>query len=198
MAVNEISPRNWYAAYTRSKFENKVCKILDKKRITYFYPKENRDSLQWYGSHHESIPLFHSYVFVYINEPEKQVVSRTDGVLNFVHWLCEPVVIPNQEIAVIRNVVDNYTGIHVEKTNIRLQNTDSEIYNGFPVSNGFLNLSNSFLNDHNPELVRFSLPSLGYILEAIPKKEEEKAVQAPVPVLKFFHSERLQSAFNSH
>lgn len=191
MAVNEISTRNWYAVYTRSKFESKVCKNLEKKKIIYFYPQYNRHFSSWSGLHQEPVPLIPSYIFVCVNENERRIVNRTDGVINFVYWLCEPVVIPNWEIEVIRKVVNEYSAICVEKTSIDLHTGNTEQDSLLPVSNGFL-------KDRPANAVRFRLPSLGYILEATTKKEDERPVQEPVPVLKFFHSERFHSAFNLH
>jgi transcription antitermination factor NusG len=47
-------------------------------------------------------PLFKSYVFVHINNGERAEVLRTDGVLNFVHYLGKPAVIKDEEINLIK------------------------------------------------------------------------------------------------
>ena len=43
-------------------------------------------------------PVFKSYVFVQITEPEKLLVLQTDGVLRFVHFLGKPAIIKDWEI----------------------------------------------------------------------------------------------------
>ncbi|MBX2932293.1 MAG: UpxY family transcription antiterminator [Chitinophagaceae bacterium] len=99
MLVNE---KKWYAIYTKPRWEKKVDTLLLKKGIDSWCPVQKIER-QW--SDRKKIieePLFKSYVFVHINESQRVEVLRTDGVLNFVHFLKKPAVISDDEILLIK------------------------------------------------------------------------------------------------
>lgn len=50
------------------------------------------------------IPLFNSYVFIKLEERERERVLRDPGVLNFVFWLGKPALVREAEIDAIRYI----------------------------------------------------------------------------------------------
>ncbi|HWB24579.1 MAG TPA: UpxY family transcription antiterminator [Chitinophagaceae bacterium] len=95
--------RNWFAAYTKPRWEKKVDGILTKKGIISWCPLQKVEK-KW--SDRKKIieePLFRSYVFVNIADDERLSVLQTDGVINFVHYLGKPAIIKNEEIELIRS-----------------------------------------------------------------------------------------------
>ncbi len=95
--------KQWYALYTKPRWEKKVDSILLRKGIESWCPLQKVER-QW--SDRKKIiedPLFKSYVFVHIAEEERLTVLQTDGVLNFVHYLNRPAIIRDDEIMLIKS-----------------------------------------------------------------------------------------------
>ncbi len=95
--------KQWYALYTKPRWEKKVDSILVRKGIESWCPLQKIER-QW--SDRKKIiedPLFKSYVFVHIAEEERLTVLQTDGVLNFVHYLNRPAIIRDDEIMLIKS-----------------------------------------------------------------------------------------------
>lgn len=98
-----MEENKWYAIYTKPRWEKKVDVLLLKKSINSWCPVQKIER-QW--SDRKKIieePIFKSYVFVNIKNKEKVDVLRTDGVLNFVHYLGKPAIISDNEIETIKN-----------------------------------------------------------------------------------------------
>ena len=94
--------KNWFAVYTKPRWEKKVNTKLLSKGIESWCPVQ-RVQRQW--SDRKKIiedPLFKSYVFVLISDEEKTKVLNTDGVIQFVYYLKKPAVIRNEEIQLIK------------------------------------------------------------------------------------------------
>lgn len=95
--------KNWYALYTKPRWEKKIDSVLVRKGVESWCPLQ-RVERQW--SDRKKIieePLFKSYVFVHIDDTEKTKVLMTDGVLNFVYYLGKPAIIRNEEVDLIKN-----------------------------------------------------------------------------------------------
>jgi transcription antitermination factor NusG len=97
-----LPEKKWYAIYTKPRWEKKIDSVLIRKGVESWCPLQKIER-QW--SDRKKIiedPLFKSYVFVHINNGERAEVLRTDGVLNFVHYLGKPAVIKDEEINLIK------------------------------------------------------------------------------------------------
>lgn len=94
--------KKWYALYTKPRWEKKVNTVLQNKGIESWCPLK-KTTKQW--SDRKKIveePLFNSYVFVRIDDTEKQKVLMTDGILNFVYHVGKPAIIRNEEIDLVK------------------------------------------------------------------------------------------------
>ena len=95
--------KNWFAIYTKPRWEKKVDGILLRKNVESWCPLQKIER-QW--SDRKKVieePLFKSYVFVNISGTQKNDVLQTEGVLNFVYYMGKPAIIRNQEISVIKS-----------------------------------------------------------------------------------------------
>jgi transcription antitermination factor NusG len=111
--------KNWYAVYTKPRWEKKICAQFERKGLVYYCPM-NKVRKKW-SDRYKVIeePLFKSYVFVWVSEEEKTRVRLTDGVVNFLYWNGKPAIIKDREIEVIRKFLNEYTD--VQATAVPLQ-----------------------------------------------------------------------------
>ena len=111
--------RQWYAVYTRSRFEKKVFSELQKKDIECYLPLQKRlkqwsDRKKWVEE-----PLFRSYVFVKIAESEYFEVLKIDGVIRYVTFERKAVPIRESQITILKQILS--TGIDLEVVEEHLQ-----------------------------------------------------------------------------
>lgn len=161
------SGKNWYAVYTRPKWEKKVAELLLKKKIDNYCPLYK--SIRQWSDRKKAImePLFTSYVFVHISEKDQLFAKQTDGVLNFVYWLGRPAVIKNEEIDVIRRFL-------AENDHVKLEQIDVNVNDRIKIANGPFKYWEGNVTEIRPKSVKVLLPSLGYALVAeIPKTRIE-------------------------
>ena len=106
--------KNWYAIYTKPRWEKKTYNLLLEKGVESYCPL-NKVKKKW--SDRVKLveePLFKSYVFVKLSEDEKTSVRYINGVVNFVYWLGKPAIIRNREIERIKQFLNEYTNVTVE------------------------------------------------------------------------------------
>ncbi|TMI74325.1 MAG: UpxY family transcription antiterminator [Bacteroidetes bacterium] len=161
------SGKNWYAVYTRPKWEKKVSELLSRKKIENYCPLYK--SVRQWSDRKKTImePLFTSYVFVNIEENGQLPVKQTDGILNFVYWLGKPAVIKNEEIDVIRQFLS-------ENDHVKLEQIEVNLNDRVKIINGPFQYWEGSVTEIRPKSVKVLLPSLGYALVAeIPKSRVE-------------------------
>ena len=106
--------KNWYAIYTKPRWEKKVYALLQEQGVAAYCPL-NKVRKKWsdrYKIVHE--PLFKSYVFVQVEENEMTKVRMVSGVVNFVYWNGKPAVIKEEEINTIKRFLNEYGHVEVE------------------------------------------------------------------------------------
>ena len=93
---------NWYVIYTKPQNEIKVASALEKMGITTFCPVQT-EIRQWSDRKKKvKIPLFKSYVFVQLEEIERNLVFSVPGAVRYLFWLGKPAVVKDTEIETIR------------------------------------------------------------------------------------------------
>jgi len=154
-----ITKKQWYALYTRPRWEKKVADLLEKKKVEVYCPL-NRVHRQWADRRKVVLePLFSSYVFVYISEREHLSIKETDGVVNFVYWLNKPAIIRNEEIDTIKKFLSEYDHVSLEKTEVNLNDK-------VRIINGPLMMWEGNVVEIRTNTVKITLPSLGQTLVA--------------------------------
>jgi transcription antitermination factor NusG len=150
---------NWYAVYTKPRWEKKVAELLTRKKIENYCPL-NRVRKQW--ADRKKIvyePLFTSYVFVRVTEQEQIQLRKTDGIINLVYWLGKPAIIKNEEIDIIKKFLSEHKHVSLEKTSVKVDDLVQVI------SGALMNYEGKVASVMT-KTVKVVLPSLGYMMLA--------------------------------
>ena len=93
---------NWYVVYTKPKWEKKVAEQLHKLGIECYCPLTIQVS-QWSDRKKKvEVPLFNSYVFVQLEESDRNLVFDSPGVVRYLFWLGKPAIVRDEEINTIK------------------------------------------------------------------------------------------------
>ena len=95
--------KKWYVVYTKARNEKKTALILEKSGIDVYCPivKEVR---QWSDRKKTvEVPLFSSYLFVYLAPKERELVYAAPGVVRYLFWLNRPAIVKDQEIETLKS-----------------------------------------------------------------------------------------------
>lgn len=93
----------WYAVYTRPKNEKKVTDQLVKLGIEVYCPLVTQVK-QWSDRKKKvETPLISSYVFVNIEEKDRDKVFEAFGVVRYLFWLGKPAIIRDEEIYLLKD-----------------------------------------------------------------------------------------------
>ena len=94
---------NWYVVYTKPKWEKKVAERLDAIGIISYCPLITKVS-QWSDRKKKvSVPLFNSYLFVQIDDKQRNQVFEVPGAIRYLFWLGKPAEVKDSEIETIKN-----------------------------------------------------------------------------------------------
>lgn len=98
---------NWYVVYTKPKWEKKVADQLGALGVVCYCPLITQVR-QWSDRKKKvTVPLFNSYVFVQLDEVDRNAVFRASGVVRYLFWLGKPAVVREEEIAIIKKSLDS-------------------------------------------------------------------------------------------
>ncbi len=128
MELTPGSGYQWYALYTKSRSEKKAYQELCRKEIQAFLPL--RKTIRQWSDRKKvvEVPLFNSYLFIYIKGKEQLPALQVDSIVRFVTFEGKAVPIPPQQIEAIKAYLDEgapeydesqlnlETGINVEIT----------------------------------------------------------------------------------
>jgi transcription antitermination factor NusG len=151
--------KNWYAVYTKPRWEKKVDKVLREKGLTSYCPltKVRKRWSDRYKIVEE--PLFKSYGFVYIAPDEMQQVRMVNGVVNFVYWNSKPAVVKDWEIDNIRKFLNEYEQIEALPMDLK---PNSKVL----ISQGVMMGQRATVERVLNNVVELKIESLGYKLVA--------------------------------
>ena len=97
---------NWYVIYTKPKWEKKVAEQLAEAGIDCYCPLITQIR-QWSDRKKKvEVPLFNSYVFVQLDESERNSVFQSAGVVRYLFWLGKPAIVRHEEIEVIKKWIN--------------------------------------------------------------------------------------------
>lgn len=110
----------WYALYTEPRNEKKVTEKLKYLGIEVYCPLVTQIK-QWSDRKKKvEVPLLPSYVFVKLEETNRDVVFQVSGVVRYLYWLGKPAVIRNEEIEQMQQWLLNTIVTSFEVTGIEL------------------------------------------------------------------------------
>jgi len=150
----------WYVVYTRPRWEKRVAELLTAAGIENYCPL-NKVTRQWSDREKTILePFFKSYVFVCVSESRKWDVTYIPGVVNYIHWLGKPAIIPNAEIELLKSFLDAHDKVYLQRLNIE---TGKKI----KVTKGiFLNLEGTVVALRGKK-IQIQIPTLGIALIAM-------------------------------
>jgi transcription antitermination factor NusG len=149
----------WFAVYTKPKWEKKVAKLLTSRQIENYCPL-NLVVRQWSDRKKRVYePLFSSYVFVHVCEKQLTALRQVPGIINLVTWLNKPAEIKEQEIQAIREFLDEYKSVKLEKAVVNLNDT-------VRILSGPLTDYKGDVIEIRNNTIKVILPSLGYQMTA--------------------------------
>lgn len=92
----------WYVIYTKSRNEKKVAERLQQIGISVYCPLITVVK-QWSDRKKKvQVPLLNSYVFVNLNEKDREAVFQISGVVRYLFWLGKPAVVKEEEILALQ------------------------------------------------------------------------------------------------
>jgi transcription antitermination factor NusG len=149
----------WYVVYTKPRWEKKVALLLTNKGIENYCPL-NKVLRQW-SDRKKTIeePLFSGYVFLKTTEAEKWRIKEIDGILNYVHWLGKPAIVPEHEIETIKRFLNEHKTVHLSNTQFK-PNDRVKI-----VSGAFINTQAKVIAQKGKQVI-LEIPSLQVKLTA--------------------------------
>jgi transcription antitermination factor NusG len=118
----KIMQKNWYIIYTRSGAENRVSRLLTRKKIENYVPVNSKTIFHSKKTKTQKVPLFESYLFAKISEDKIPLITSFRGVINFVYWKQHPVKVANEDITLIKEFTKNYINIKVQKIEVNINN----------------------------------------------------------------------------
>jgi transcription antitermination factor NusG len=151
--------KKWYAVYTKPRWEKKVNSLLTEKGFVSYCPL-NKIRRKW-SDRIKLVeePLFKSYVFVNVEEANRNDIRMTNGVMNFVYWLGKPAVIKEKEIIAIKNFLGEYENVQIVPISLSPNQR-------VKVITGPLTDQEGKVIDIRGKTVKVAIDSLGYILMA--------------------------------
>jgi transcriptional antiterminator RfaH len=94
--------KNWYVVYTKPKWEKKVAEKLTEAGIECYCPLITQMK-QWSDRKKAiEVPLFNSYVFVQLEDGNRNAVFQVSGVVRYLFWLGKPAIVKDGEIEIIK------------------------------------------------------------------------------------------------
>jgi transcription antitermination factor NusG len=102
----------WYVIYTRPKYEKKVQEELVSKKYISYLPLIKKTSIWSDRRKVIDMPLFPSYVFVYLNDIRIYYkLLQIKGIVNFIKFENKFVTVKELEIERIKQIVSNCSQI---------------------------------------------------------------------------------------
>jgi transcription antitermination factor NusG len=96
----------WYVLYTKPRQEKKVADSLDAIGIEAYCPLVTIVK-QWSDRKKKvQIPLINSYVFVNIEEHQREEVFKVSGIVRYLFWLGKPAVVRAIEIEALKQSLE--------------------------------------------------------------------------------------------
>ncbi len=104
----------WFALYTKPKFEKKVADKLAQSGIEVYCPMVTQIK-QWSDRKKKTeTPLIPSYVFVNIEEKNRNDVFEVPGVVRYLFWLGKPAIVRDEEILTLKEgLKENVSSVEI-------------------------------------------------------------------------------------
>jgi transcription antitermination factor NusG len=100
---------NWYVLYTKSRYERAAAGKLVASGIEVYCPvlklkRKWSDRWKWVEE-----PLFRSYIFIRLNDEEREQVLRIPGIVRYIYHCGKPAIVRSSEIEQLKNWLNEYS-----------------------------------------------------------------------------------------
>jgi len=156
--------KQWYIIYTHAGNELKTLYALRKKHIECFCPTITVEKQKQKGV---VTPVLPNYIFVQISPEDRVMIKQKKGVLNFMYWLGEYVIVKNDDITILKELTEKCQCLTAENIKINTTLSTTKIWKTVPVENN----KNSTMEE---DFIKVSFPAYGF---AITAKESQMNVR---------------------
>ena len=162
--------KQWYIIHTYAGNELKLMYALEKKRFECYCPLY---SPAGNGSRKApAVPLLPNYLFVHITSEEQAAVRQAAGVINFMYWLNDCVVVSEEDMFTLKELANNYQVLSIEKIRVNAMATSVKEWATMPVNNtGVLD---------EEDIVKISFPAYGIAMMAKERKMNVRVININV------------------
>lgn len=154
---------SWYVLYTKPRTEKRVAESLEHMGVEVYCPLIT-EIKQWKDRKKKlKTPLFKSYVFIKLEEKNRNRVFDVPGVVRYLFWLGKPAIVRNEEIEVIQEWLD---GEKVDDAKVDHLNQGDKI----SIKNGVFKDHEAIIREVGNRKMRLILPKLGCTVEVLTKE----------------------------
>lgn len=99
--------KQWYALYTRSRYEKRLHKLLQERQVEVYLPLVTAYRRWSDRMKRVEVPLFNSYIFVRTHPGDHNEyfsILQTPGAVRFIHFEGRLVPVPEEQIQMLRRL----------------------------------------------------------------------------------------------
>jgi transcriptional antiterminator RfaH len=147
---------SWYVLYTKPQAEKKVAEQLFKMGVEVYCPVITQVR-QWSDRKKKiEAPLFTSYIFVNLEDKDRNLVFNAKGAVRYLFWLGKPAIVKDAEIEAIKHwLADDSADIQVVSLN------QGDVVN---IKEGLFKGQKGTVQQVNKNDVRLTIESMGVVL----------------------------------
>ena len=149
---------NWYVIYTKPKWEKKVAEQLLQLEINCYCPIIIKVHQYSDRKKKVAVPLFNHYVFVQLEEKDKNLVFLSPGVVRYLFWLGKHAIVKDHEISTIKNWLEKGNQSNITLTPYKIGET-------IKLSSGPFLDQKAIIKEMTPKHYILVLESLGCVLK---------------------------------
>ena len=114
--------RQWYVLKVRANYEKKVAERLVKMDVQVYCPLVKE--VRFWSDRKKTVetPLIKSYVFIKCREKDRAIAFSVPGVERYLLWLGRPAIVREEEIAVLKDWMQNDTVEELVHAKLQLGN----------------------------------------------------------------------------
>lgn len=164
------SQKKWYVLVTKPKAEKQISKRLSEINIENYLPLHKQQRIWHDRKKWVELPLFNSYIFVYIEDKYRSKVFEVGGILKYVSIAKKVAILSENEIERIKKICTFLGEVEIEKSNIKI-GEEVEIISGH-----FSGMRGQVYAHGGKYRFRISIPGLGSFVNVVIDEDDIKKI----------------------